>query len=292
MASYPFNNIHNPVQFTKLHGTGNSFICLDYTRCTPHDCLSDLASAITDCNKGIGADGMIVILPSETATVRMLLYNPDGTKANGYGNSLRCVALYARATGITSSSLITVETDNGIISTQIEKLSDRHAVVTVDMGYPDFNSPNLPVTRDAFGRVILTAGERAFTIFPVSMGYPHGIVFTDDLSDSNFLSNAPLISSHPRWPKNATVEFVHKTGNGLYDIRVWEPGHGETQACGTGACAVAAAAWLTGCTTPIVTMRLKGGILSVTRQPDSGNFMLTGPSTIVANGVFYLTPTE
>lgn len=293
MSLAPSSHIQNYLQFTKIQGAGNSFICIDHIHKPFVRDLASLAIQATSSGIGIGADGMIVMSHSGKATLRMALYNPDGSQAHSYGNSLRCAALYARAKGVTDSSLITVETDSGIMSARIENYSGLQATITVDMGHPDFNSPNLPLTRDTFGRVILTVGERAFTLFPVSIGEPHGVIFTDDLSDNNFLSYAPMVSRHSRWPKHAIVEFAKATMiPGTYEMRTWEPVLQETPACGTGACAVAAAAWFTGCKTTTVNLQLPGGTLSVARHPDSGNFLLTGPAAIVADGILYIAPTE
>ncbi len=274
------------IQFTKIDGAGNGFIFLDATREVPTFSLPELARAITNPHFGMGADGLVLISRSQDATARIDLYTPEGEKARFYGNSLRCAALFIRMIGLSDSKFMTVESPVGLHRITIDSYTGLNAVVTVDMRRPDFNATTLPPTRDEFGRVIMSAGENAFTIFPVSMGAPHGVVFTDDFSDSFFNTHAPLLSKNSRWPYIASIEFARKLGSGIYEGRIWEENIGETLASGTGACAIAAAAWLRGEKDPVVSIRLKGGTLSVTRDTDSGNFLLTGETALIGQGEF------
>lgn len=275
------------IQFTKMQGAGNDYIYVDATRQCPDIDLPELARAVSSPHFGVGADGMVVILRSDNADLSMRMFNADGSEAEMCGNASRCVALYARERGLVDSDIMTLETRSGIKILTIGRTDGKITGITVDMGLPQFGADCLPGKRDDGLVVILTAGDEAFTVIPVSMGNPHGVIFTSDLSDRVVLGKGPLLESNPRWPEKANIEFAHRTSDSDIDMRVWERGTGETLACGTGACAVAAAAWKRGAKAKTLNIHLKGGSLNVSRDSSSGHLLLTGPAEFICDGVFY-----
>lgn len=272
-----------------MHGAGNDYIYIDATREWPVFDLHLLVRKVSDRHFGIGADGLVVLLPSLRADLRMRMFNADGSEAQMCGNASRCIALFARSRGLVHDDTFTLETNAGIKALRINR-GDNGAVhsVTVDMGTASFDDSCLPAERDdnARHKLILATGDKAFTTVPVSMGNPHGVIFTDEISDELVHKYGPLLENHSRWPEKANIEFVHRISPSEFEMRVWERGSGETLACGTGACAAAAAAWLLGSTAGEIHLHLPGGILTVSRD-DDGHILLTGPAAFVCDGVYY-----
>lgn len=275
------------IQFTKMQGVGNDYIYVDATRNCPDFDMSDVAKAVSSPHFGVGADGMVVILPSENADLKMRMLNADGAETEMCSNALRCVALYARTRGLVESDVITIETQSGIKILTIGRTDGRMTDVTVDMGLPNFGAECLPGKRDDGLAVILTAGDEAFTVIPVSMGNPHGVIFTSELTDDLVLGKGALLENNPRWPHKANIEFATITSPYDINIRVWERSIGETLASDTAACAVAAAAWKRGVKVNMLNIHFKGGTLQVSKDSSSGHLMLKGGAEFICDGVFY-----
>ncbi len=277
------------IQFTKMHGAGKNYIFLDATRQFPVFDPSELADVISNAFFGVGADGLALIMPSESADLRMRLFNSDGSEVQMCGNAARCVALYAITRGLINSDSFTLETEAGRKSITIHRDDNNNIrTITVDMGKPMFVSPILvSQTDDGHNGAILITDDRAFTVVPVDMGNPHGVVFTDDLSDEAFFTYAPLLEKHSRWPEKANIEFARRINETEYEVRFWIKDFGERPASGTGACAVAAAARLLGNSSPRIKLTLPGGTLTVERNPETGSLVLEGKASFIADGTFY-----
>jgi len=265
------------IKFIKMHGLGNDFIVLD---CLNQSEIHDPASlAIRFCDRhfGIGADGLLIILPSDTADIRMQIFNADGSEAQMCGNGIRCVAKYIYDNNINRSLNPSVETMSGIkrLKLSIDKNSTVK-YVTVDMGKATLNYPDIESH--------LNTDIGPVAIIPVSTGNPHGVMFVDKLDDIDVAIAGPILENHPIWPERANIEFVEVVTPHSLKQLTWERGAGETLACGTGACAAATAAVSTGrCKWP-VDVRLAGGIIRVDYDKDSDNTLITGPAEIVFSG--------
>ncbi len=273
------------IKFTKMHGIGNDYIYINCMESTVDDPAS-LSLRLSDRHTGIGGDGIILILPSEKADFRMRIFNADGSEAKMCGNGARCVGKYVADHGFTSSQRITLETNAGIKILDLHPGTDsKIKTVTVDMGRPLTRPEEIPVvfSGDAMieAPVATSCGELRLTA--VSMGNPHGVVFVDSLAALNFNRLGPELENHPMWPDRANIEFVEVISPSELRMRVWERGSGETMACGTGACATAVAAALTGRTGRKVKIHLRGGDLDIEWLPD-GRVMMTGPAAEVFNG--------
>lgn len=277
------------IKFVKMHGLGNDFIYVDCME-RPLDNLPQLAVSMSRRHVGVGADGIIAILPSTVADCRMRIFNADGSEAQMCGNGIRCVAKYIYDNKIVNKNHITVETLSGIktveIHTGIDGMTD---TVTVDMGLPITSPASIPVRFDGAimteEPVKLASGEVKVTA--ISMGNPHGVVFVDNFNDNIVENLGPELENHEIWPEKANIEFVRVDSSDTLSMRAWERGAGETMACGTGACAAAAAAVATGRAKWPLTIRLIGGNLNIDIDKKTGHIMMTGPAVTVFSGTYY-----
>lgn len=275
------------MRFAKLHGLGNSYIYIDLvTQSSPAIDWPALARRVSDPGFGIGSDGLILILPSDRADLRMRMFNADGSEAEMCGNGIRCVGKYVYDARLTSKTEVVIETGAGL--RRLELLVEKGKVerVRVDMGEPRLLRRDIPMLGDpdttALGASLDVDGE-IFSVTAVSMGNPHCVIFTDEVTDRLVTVVGPKIERHPAFPERTNVEFVKASGRGVLEMRVWERGSGETMACGTGACAVSVAAALNGLAGEKSTVRLLGGELEIEwRRP--GPVYMTGPATLVCTG--------
>lgn len=278
------------IEFTKMHGAGNDYV---YVTCLTNESpinLPELAIRIADRHFGVGGDGLIVILPSDKADFRMRMFNADGSEAQMCGNASRCIAKLLHDKNLTPKHTISLETLSGIKILHLH-LNDGNEVesVTVDMGKPILEASLIPVysnTGKNEGVQVVTLSEGVQAI-AVSMGNPHGVIFTDDLSDANVLINGRKYECHSVWPQKANIEFVKILDSHTVEMRVWERGSGETLACGTGACATAVAGILTGKLKSPVKVKLLGGTLEIKWGSQDQSVMMTGPAATVAEGKFF-----
>lgn len=274
------------MNFTKMHGLGNDFIVVAGERQLP-DNASELALDL--CNRffGIGADGLVYILPSEKADFRMRIINSDGSEAEQCGNAIRCVAKYVFDNGLTNQEEITIETlGAGVQKVQLTIDGGKVATVRVDMGEPILNGLQVPTTVDA-ERVInhpIEVDGRTFAFTAVSMGNPHCVIYVDDAVNFELESWGPKLETHPMFPRKINVEFVTVNSRSQADMRVWERGAGPTLACGTGACATLVASVLTGATDREATVSLKGGDLLIEWNEQDNHVYMTGPAAEVFRG--------
>ncbi len=276
------------MKFTKMHGAGNDYVYVDGFREQVEN-PSALAVAVSDRHFGVGSDGLILILPSARADVRMRMFNADGSEAEMCGNGVRCVAKYAYDHGLVQREEITVETVAGVLPLQLfTGGSGKVEKVRVDMGEPRLTRGEIPMTGPAGERVVgqeLTILERTFQITCVYMGNPHCVIFVENLTDFPVAQFGPLIENYPQFPKRTNVEFVEVVGPGEVRQRTWERGAGETLACGTGAAAVTVAGVLTGRTGRRLINHLLGGDLEM-EWTEAGSVLMTGPAVEVFQGVY------
>ncbi|REK76380.1 diaminopimelate epimerase [Paenibacillus paeoniae] len=274
------------MNFTKMHGLGNDFIVVAGEQSLPAN-AAELAESF--CNRffGIGADGLVYILPSEKADFRMRIINSDGSEAEQCGNAIRCVAKYVYDNGLTNQKEITVETlGAGVQKVQLTVEGGNVQTVRVDMGEPILSGLQVPTTVDA-DRVIehpIEVDGREFTFTAVSMGNPHCVIYVDDAVGFDLESWGPKLETHPMFPRKINVEFVTVNSRSQADMRVWERGAGPTLACGTGACATLVASVLTGATDRTATISLKGGDLLIEWDENDNHVYMTGPAAEVFRG--------
>ncbi len=276
------------MRFTKMQGCGNDYI---YVNCFEESVTSpqQLARTISDRHFGIGSDGLVLIMPSETADCRMRMFNSDGSESEMCGNAIRCVAKYVYDRDIIHKRDLSVETLAGIKYITINTDdNDMARTMTVDMGDPITEASDIPVfaDRSPVTNMKLSAFGREFTFTCVSMGNPHAVTFIDEAVmgfDVERFGKVFEVDDH--FPRRSNIEFAEVTSPAHLKMRVWERGAGETLACGTGTCATVAAACLNGiCPREPVTVDLLGGQLIIEWKETDGHIYMTGPAEFVFDG--------
>jgi diaminopimelate epimerase len=276
------------MKFTKMHGAGNDYVYVDGIAETVADPAA-LAREVSDRHFGIGGDGLILILPSTVADLRMRIFNADGSEAEMCGNGLRCVAKYAYDHGLVGTLAMTVETGAGLLPVEmIGNAAGQIDRVRVRMGRPRLTRAEIPMSGPPQEQVIdqeLPVLDHTLRISCVSMGNPHCVIFVDDVTNFPVASFGPAIEHHPLFPRRTNVEFVQVLSAGEVRQRTWERGAGETLACGTGAAAVTVAGLLTGRTGPRLLNHLAGGDLEMAWD-GAGEVVMTGPAVEVFSGEY------
>lgn len=278
------------MKFTKMHGTGNDYI---YVNGFEEQIDNPVEAAIrwSDRHKGIGSDGLVMILPSETCDFRMRMFNADGSESEMCGNASRCIGKFVYDKGMTTKTEVSLETLAGV---KILKLyiGDDNLVekVTVDMGAPILEAELIPTTlsgetnKMVISQMVEFQTGLAYPITTVSMGNPHAVIFTQGISELKLPEIGPVFENASIFPRRTNTEFIEVVDRNHIKMRVWERGSGETLACGTGACASVVAGVLNGLTDRKTSVELIGGILGIEWKEDDNHVYLTGPATTVYEG--------
>jgi len=264
------------MRFVKMHGLGNDFIIVN---CLEHEMENPGETAKKVCKRrfGIGADGLILVMPSDKADYMMRVFNADGSEAEMCGNGIRCFAKYLKDRDMAGKAMA-VETLAGIIKPEI---TDKG--VRVDMGKARLKREEIPMEGPS-GKVVdedFNVLGKTFKVTCVSMGNPHCVIFVEDVENFEVEKYGQAIEKDKRFPKKTNVEFVEVKDSGHIKVRVFERGVGETLACGTGACASAVAGVLNKKTGKEVTVELPGGKLFIDYKD---NVYMTGPAEEVCEG--------
>ncbi len=279
------------MHFVKMHGIGNDYVYIDGFREKVEN-PGELSRRVSDRHFGVGSDGLILILPSEKADLRMRMFNADGSESEMCGNGIRCVAKYGYDHGLARKEQITVETLAGIKTLDLVEIKDGKAEkIRVDMGRPHLSRAEIPMAvnpdADPAAQVVaepLVVDGRTLKITGVSMGNPHCVLFVEDTETAPVLELGPKIERHPAFPARTNVEFCRVIDENHLALRVWERGSGETLACGTGASATAVAGVLNGYSQRRVTIQLRGGVLEIFWDPADDHVYMTGPAVEVFQG--------
>ena len=276
------------MRFTKMEGIGNDYVYVNGFE----EQVDDPAAMAVEMSRqhfGCGADGLIMILPSEKADFCMQMYNNDGSYSEMCGNGIRCVAKYCHDRGLTDKTEFTIESGGQIKVMHLNLAPDGTTEsVRVDMGVPELDGEKIPST-SAGCPVLhhpLTANGSAYEAVLVNMGNPHAVVFVDDPDTAPVTTDGPVMERDPSFPRKANIEFVQIIDRTHARMRVWERGTGETLACGTGACAVAVACALTGRCERRCEVALPGGKLQIEWNEQDNHVYMTGPATFVYDGVW------
>ena len=278
------------MKFTKMHGLGNDYV---YVNCFEEkiDNPPAVARFVSDRHFGIGSDGLIMINPSKTADFEMEMYNADGSRGEMCGNGIRCVAKYVYDYGLTDKTQISVETLGGIKYLDLAVEDGKVSLVKVDMGKPELEADRIPIISER-EQVIdepIEVDGKEYHMTGASMRNPHTVIYVDDVKGLDLEKIGPKFENHERFPKRINTEFVHCIDRQTVEMRVWERGSGETLACGTGACAVAVSSILNNLTDTQVTVKLLGGDLQIEWDREKDRVFMTGPATVVFDGVIDIT---
>ncbi|MGH7214813.1 MAG: diaminopimelate epimerase [Tepidisphaeraceae bacterium] len=294
------------MRFTKMHGIGNDYVYVNgFTERVADP--ERVARQVADRHFGVGGDGLILILPSDRADVRMRMFNADGSESEMCGNGVRCVAKYAFDHGLTKNNPMKVETGRGVLSLQLHLGANRKVErVTVNMGEPILDLPKIPVdparltpavheheyelefsdftdpSQTAARPMAETAPPQTATF--VSMGNPHAVMYTTSVESINLPYYGPLVENHRAFPRRINAHWVQVVSKDEVIMRTWERGSGITMACGTGACAVCVAGVRTGRTGRTILAHLPGGDLELEWRESDNHVYMTGPATEVFSG--------
>lgn len=284
------------MKFTKMHGLGNDYVYVNgFEEHLKNP--SQVAEYVSDRHRGIGSDGLIIIKPSREADFEMEMYNADGSRGEMCGNGIRCVGKYVYDYGLTDKTEISIETLGGIKYLELTVVDGKVCRVKVDMGKPELRAERIPIIMEGYepgkgesGTVVdapIEVDGKEYHMTGVSMGNPHDVIFIDDIEEIKNLEMekiGPKFENHERFPNRINTEFVYIFDRTDVLMRVWERGSGETQACGTGACAVAVSCILNGLAERELDVRLLGGTLHIKWDEDTGHVFMTGPAEVVFDG--------
>lgn len=273
------------MKFTKMHGIGNDYIYINCFETVVED-PEALSRQLSDRHTGIGSDGLVLIMPSEVADFRMRMFNPDGSESPMCGNATRCIGKYVFDNGLTQKRELTLETKAGIKRLQLYLEKGKVKQVCVDMGEPILTTTDIPV-RFPLTQVIdepIDFQPEHYRITCLSMGNPHTIIFDSNIDSLELVYIGRKIELSEMFPSRTNVEFVEIQSPQKANVRVWERGTGETQACGTGACAVLVAGVLTGRLERRATIALPGGELLIEWNPHNNRLYMTGEAVTVFEG--------
>lgn len=280
--------------FTKLQSVGNDFVLIETADLTFN--WGGLSKAMCDRKFGIGADGLLLLIPSLKADYGMRMYNPDGSEAEACGNGLRCLIKYCADVKLHDSAInkLKIDTIAGLRKANFERINGKAVTIQAGMGFPELDTVKIPVSADKDqGRLVdsrltaeypLTVAGNELLLSFVSMGNPHAVYFQDrQVNEFSLERIGPLVEKHSIFPRRVNFEVARVVNRRQIDVRVWERGAGETLGCGTGACAVAVASKLLGYTDDKVDIVLPGGKLVVDWSGD-GEVLLSGVAEIVFTG--------
>ena len=272
--------------FTKMHGLGNDYVCINCFRERVED-PSGFARTLCDRHYGIGADGLILICPSKVSDFKMEIYNSDGSVAGMCGNGIRCLGKYVYDYRLTGKETLSIETKSGIRNMHLLIQDGKACGAMVDMGVPRLNAHSIPILseKDLVINDPIEVQEKNYRMTGISMGNPHAVIFLEEINGISLEETGRELEFHPRFPERANIEFCHVTARNRMEIRVWERGVGETLACGTGACAAVVASVLNDLTDEEVIVKLLGGELSVRWDRKVNHVFLEGPAVKVFDGV-------
>ena len=272
--------------FTKMHGLGNDYVCINCFRERVED-PPGFARALCDRHYGIGADGLILICPSKVSDFKMEIYNSDGSVAGMCGNGIRCLGKYVYDYRLTGKETLSIETKSGIRNMHLHIQDGKACGAMVDMGVPRLNAHSIPILseKDLVINDPIEVQKKNYRMTGISMGNPHAVIFSEEINGISLEETGRELEFHPRFPERANIEFCHVTARDRMEIRVWERGVGETLACGTGACAAVVASVLNDLTDEEVIVKLLGGELSVRWDRKGNHVFLEGPAVKVFDGV-------
>ena len=272
------------IHFTKMHGAGNDYIYVNTLLYNVND-PNSASTRWSDRHKGIGGDGLVLICrpTTDAADYRMRIFNADGSEAMMCGNASRCIGKYLYERGLTDKTEIKLETLSGIKTLMLHLDSEGKTVesVTVDMLEP--LTENHRQYADLSGDILMAEGRRFEGTF-VCMGNPHFVTFLNDIDTIDIARYGAVMERDSNFPERCNIEFAQILSDGAIRTRVWERGSGITMACGTGACATAVAAALTGRASRRSEIRMDGGTLQIEWRSADNHVYMTGPAEIVFDG--------
>lgn len=275
----------NMLKFSKMHGLGNDFVVIDTINQHYDELTVSQRQFIADRHRGIGCDQILLVESPTQQSVdfRYRIFNADGSEVSQCGNGARCFARFVREKGLTDKDEIVVETASGVITLALQ---NEGQTVTVNMGAPIWQPEQIPfqaIEQQQMYNIVLPTGDEV-AIGAVSMGNPHAVMLVEDATTAKVEELGPIIEHHVRFPERVNVGFMQVIDNDQIKLRVYERGAGETQACGTGACAAAVVGMTLGLLNNNVNVALTGGVLNIRWDEGDNPVWMTGAATQVYDG--------
>ena len=269
-----------------MQALGNDYVYIDGFLEEVKD-PSELSRKVSNRNTGVGSDGLILILPSEKATCRMQMFNPDGSEGEVCGNGLRCIAKFVYEAGYTKGQEeFEIDTAPGIRRQWVKVRDGKVYEVTSEMGRPGLTRKVIPMKGEGSSlQVELPLAEETVQVNGVSLGNPHVVMFVDDVDSFPCEKYGPQMETHDWFPERANVEFVEVVSRDRIKMRIWERGTGMTLASGSGSTASAVASVETGLVNREVTVEMPLGELKI-EYPENGDLLMTGPAYKVFEGIW------
>jgi len=277
------------MKFAKLHGAGNDFLVVESSG-EERDWPA-IAIAMCERHLGVGADGLMLVLPSERADFRMRLFNADGSEAEASGNGVRCLVKYTVERGIAPArdNKVSIEAVHDILVADVFREGERVVRSRLSMGQPRFKPAEIPLLADVAPPVIdfpVEVNGQPIPVSCMSIGNPHAVnVIEGDVNDYPLETVGPQVERHAVFPARVNYGVAHVVFRQRMDVRVWERGAGETLACGSGCCAAMVMSHLKGLVGDKVDITQPGGLLTV-EWDGAGDVYLTGPAEFVFEGVW------
>lgn len=273
------------MKFVKMHGTGNDYVFIDAINTLPPSNPAEVSRIVSRRHKGIGSDGLILMLPSALGDCRMRIFNADGSEGMMCGNGARCIGKYLYERGYVQKKDISLETKSGMRYLSVNVESGKVVSVRVNMGEPTFVAERIPVVSSDPSALPFTMEDgTVLTFFCVALGNPHAVTFVDNIKTIPIEEWGDLVQTSPLFPEQVNVEFVQVVSRDTLLMRVFERGSGETLACGTGACATLVAAASKGLCNDSATVKLTGGDLYIEWDRKANRVYKTGSANIVFEG--------
>jgi len=270
------------LSFSKMHGLGNDFVVIDAIN-QNISLDSEIAQRLADRHRGVGCDQILIIEAPRNPDTDFFyrIFNADGSEVAQCGNGARCFARFVRDKGLTGLDTIRVETIAGRMTLKIET-DDQ---ITVNMGVPRFAPADIPLNRDSRAYTYhIDIDGQSIEFGAVSLGNPHAVIRVDDIDSAPVSTVGSVLESHNDFPERANIGFVQVPSQDQLILRVYERGSGETEACGSGACAAMIIARQQGWVNDSVTVKLRGGILRISWKGEGEPVWMTGPATHVFDG--------
>ena len=273
------------LSFSKMHGLGNDFVVIDALSQKCPDLSISQRRFLADRHRGIGCDQLLMVQESNSEGIdfKYRIFNSDGGEVSQCGNGARCFARFVYNKGLTQKKEIVVETNSGIITLTIEEAGE---IVTVEMGAPEFDPKQIPfeVERQLKVYDLILSDARKVCLGVLSMGNPHAVMIVNDINTTDVALLGPMIESHRSFPERVNVGFMQVLNESEVIVRVYERGVGETQACGTGACAAVVHGIQVGLLDSKVKVNLTGGELDIVWIGQQAPVWMTGPAMHVFDG--------
>lgn len=270
------------LKFTKMHGLGNDFVVFDFTN-KATSLSAQQASAIADRHRGVGCDQILIVEKSTRSDInfKYRIINADGSEVGQCGNGARCFVRYVHDKGLSQANPLKVETMAGDLV--LEALQGN--MVKVSMGVPNFQPSAIPMAvEQRQARYSVDCREQAIELSALSIGNPHAVLLVDDVATAPVLELGAELEAHALFPQRANIGFMQIKQRDQIALRVFERGAGETQACGSGACAAVVAGIQLGLLDPLVTVELSGGQLSIEWAGEGQPVMMSGPAATTFEG--------